>query len=332
MYRFIVGPKIEKQTVVLTPKELNFAFLKLLELVQRSEFKEDYDKLKKGQLVQTSIQSLTPFIQQSDEFGRQVSLIRVGGRLLNAPLEYDAKFPVLMPKSCHLVGLFIARRGVPSRIYSDNATNFVGTNNLLRELQEAFERQRTSLQSFAAEKRMEWCASFRRAVGSSRQVRQAPPAAADRKRFAGGKRGQRAPGGRRGNPQFAASNSTERRSQRWRSADTRAPAHRSAASFAAARIRAGHTKQRNFVLSQVAAAVHAQTAVLASVVEGLRSQPSTSRQVDSRAAQLGNRGTRGHPRGQHSTSALDNRQNRGGRSRGRRPHQGGRRKNSRGRV
>ncbi|KAL7739550.1 hypothetical protein ACLKA6_008676 [Drosophila palustris] len=65
---------------------------------------------------------------------------------------------------------------------------------------------------------------------------------------------------------------------RWESADTKPPAHRSAATFAAARIRAGHTKYRNFLLSPVAAPVHARTAVLVSVVEGLRPQPSSSRQ------------------------------------------------------
>ncbi|XP_060665699.1 uncharacterized protein LOC132797980 [Drosophila nasuta] len=51
---------------------------------------------------------------------------------------------------------FIARRGVPLRIYSDNATNFVGTNNLLKELQMEFSKQQEKLQLFASEMGMEW--------------------------------------------------------------------------------------------------------------------------------------------------------------------------------
>ncbi|XP_034098027.1 uncharacterized protein LOC127566279 [Drosophila albomicans] len=51
---------------------------------------------------------------------------------------------------------FIARRGVPLRMYSDNATNFVGTNNVLKELQMEFTKQQEKLQLFASEMGMEW--------------------------------------------------------------------------------------------------------------------------------------------------------------------------------
>lgn len=60
--------------------------------------------------------------------------------------------------NCFIIALrsFIARRGVPRRIYSDNATNFLGARNQLQDLLKAFEEQRSQLQSFAAETGMDW--------------------------------------------------------------------------------------------------------------------------------------------------------------------------------
>ncbi|XP_060661275.1 uncharacterized protein LOC132794954 isoform X2 [Drosophila nasuta] len=41
-------------------------------------------------------------------------------------------------------------------MYSDNANNFIGTNNLLKELQMEFSKQQEKLQLFASELGMEW--------------------------------------------------------------------------------------------------------------------------------------------------------------------------------
>ncbi|XP_053956156.1 uncharacterized protein LOC128861806 [Anastrepha ludens] len=47
--------------------------------------------------------------------------------------------------------LFIGRRGMPRKIYSDNATNFVGADRKLRELRDAFEAQQPEVQKYATD-------------------------------------------------------------------------------------------------------------------------------------------------------------------------------------
>ncbi|XP_061394573.1 uncharacterized protein LOC133330115 [Musca vetustissima] len=45
---------------------------------------------------------------------------------------------------------FAARRGLPKRIYCDNATDFVGASRELRKLQEKFLADRETLEQYAA--------------------------------------------------------------------------------------------------------------------------------------------------------------------------------------
>ncbi|XP_043862280.1 uncharacterized protein LOC122756522 [Drosophila santomea] len=55
------------------------------------------------------------------------------------------------------VSRFFGRRGLPEKVYSDNATNFVGACNVLKELSEAFYRSRDELSGYAAQRGVEWC-------------------------------------------------------------------------------------------------------------------------------------------------------------------------------
>ncbi|KAM8718759.1 hypothetical protein ACLKA7_001467 [Drosophila subpalustris] len=51
---------------------------------------------------------------------------------------------------------FIGRRGLPETMFSDNATNFVGASNVLKELQEAFLESKARLTEYAAERAVHW--------------------------------------------------------------------------------------------------------------------------------------------------------------------------------
>ena len=51
---------------------------------------------------------------------------------------------------------FSSRRGVPQRIYTDNATNFIGARNDLLKIQDLLEKGKQSIRSFGSEHGTEW--------------------------------------------------------------------------------------------------------------------------------------------------------------------------------
>ncbi|XP_054287839.1 uncharacterized protein LOC129003567 [Macrosteles quadrilineatus] len=100
--RFIHNCQKKKEKITepfLTSKERASALHLLVKLTQSSYLPDHIDKLATDQ-TSHSLQRLSPFL---DEQG----LIRVGGRLKNSQLPYNAKFPMLLPKQCHLTNLLI---------------------------------------------------------------------------------------------------------------------------------------------------------------------------------------------------------------------------------
>ncbi|XP_039311165.1 uncharacterized protein LOC120359022 [Solenopsis invicta] len=75
--------------------------------VQKHAFLREYKQLSKGRSVDggSRILPLTPFMYEHE-------IIRVGGRIHNAALPYDARHPVLLPKSHRLTILIIQREHV----------------------------------------------------------------------------------------------------------------------------------------------------------------------------------------------------------------------------
>lgn len=79
---------------ILTAKELKNTLNHCIKLTQGQYFSKELILLNQSKFV-ASLRMLTPIL---DENG----LVRVGGRLSNAPLPYEAKHPILVPKACHL--------------------------------------------------------------------------------------------------------------------------------------------------------------------------------------------------------------------------------------
>ncbi|KAL0896002.1 hypothetical protein ABMA27_011992 [Loxostege sticticalis] len=86
----------------LLPSEIHRAFMFLIKFVQESVFSSEFESLKNGSLnsLPKSLRKLSPFI---DEAG----LLRVGGRLVNANVDFDVKHPLLLPRSHRLTSLII---------------------------------------------------------------------------------------------------------------------------------------------------------------------------------------------------------------------------------
>lgn len=94
--------KNKLQTGPLTIKELQHAINMLVKLVQRHSFKQEINDLKNRRVVnpRSRLFDLHPFIDEDE-------IIRVGGRLRNAPLSYKKRFPIILPTKHPLTKLII---------------------------------------------------------------------------------------------------------------------------------------------------------------------------------------------------------------------------------
>lgn len=97
LYRFINGTKHQNSYDIKsrthTPEELQGALIIVVRNIQKLQFPDEYKCLQKGIAVnqQSCLNSLAPFIDDNQ-------VIRVGGRLRNSKLSYDAKHQLLLPK------------------------------------------------------------------------------------------------------------------------------------------------------------------------------------------------------------------------------------------
>jgi hypothetical protein len=80
----------------LSTEEIINAENQLIRIVQSTDFTPEFKMLKKGQQVdnKSQLKLLAPFLDENDK-------IRVGGRLSNSDLAYDAKHPIVLSHKSH---------------------------------------------------------------------------------------------------------------------------------------------------------------------------------------------------------------------------------------
>ncbi|XP_025997412.1 uncharacterized protein LOC105200088 [Solenopsis invicta] len=95
------------QTMFISHHEIAVALRVAVRYVQKHAFPREYKQLIEGRSVDggSRVLPLAPFMNEHE-------IIRVGGRIRNAALPYDARHPVLLPKSHRLTILIIQREHV----------------------------------------------------------------------------------------------------------------------------------------------------------------------------------------------------------------------------
>ncbi|XP_018403530.1 PREDICTED: uncharacterized protein LOC108780351 [Cyphomyrmex costatus] len=95
--RFRKAHRPSPPTTLLSHNEIAYALNVACKAIQRASFPNEYGALSKGKSISASskILSLSPYM---DDTG----LIRVGGRLKNSRLQFDAQHPILLPREHEL--------------------------------------------------------------------------------------------------------------------------------------------------------------------------------------------------------------------------------------
>ncbi|GFS67445.1 integrase catalytic domain-containing protein [Trichonephila clavipes] len=102
IFRFIANCRGEKRRGPLDVQEINQAEVTLIKIVQLQEFKKYIMSLKENNRVsaESLIKSLNPFLDKD-------GVLRVGGRLCNSDLNFECKFPVILPCNHKLTNLIV---------------------------------------------------------------------------------------------------------------------------------------------------------------------------------------------------------------------------------
>lgn len=124
-----------------------------------------------GQLPADRVLPNRPFFLTGVDFAGPITTLLNRGRGRKTSKSYISLFVCFTTKAVHLETVsdlssasfiavlrrFVGRRGYPQRIYCDNATNFVGTRNEIREMYELLKKEEQKLnKNFCIPNKIEW--------------------------------------------------------------------------------------------------------------------------------------------------------------------------------
>ncbi|XP_075160828.1 uncharacterized protein LOC142233707 [Haematobia irritans] len=104
VHRFI--DRVKKNSYV-TAEGLQIAFWTVVHHIQQTTYGEEIERIKSELDLKPHLQKLSPFIHEIEFRKQKRDILRVGGRLANSPLPFDAKFPALLPKDHRFSKLFV---------------------------------------------------------------------------------------------------------------------------------------------------------------------------------------------------------------------------------